>query len=254
MELSTANIGALITAIDMRLQDVWDKFPSIMDRVGSTLQCNSTTLVVPWLQEFPQLRRFVGDRKYQNFIANAFTFTPEIWELTAELDRSAIEDDQWGVWLNMAPSRIALACKKQPDKLISELIEQQAKTFDGVSFFSSAHPVDFSDAASATQSNQLVNAAISANNIQVLRAQMMNLKTPDGLPSGFVPDTIMVPPALELIAMQVAHGSFYPDLTGGVGGVGSTDNVMKGLYNVGPAVTLTARSSERLFAPDPRIP
>ena len=235
MDITTGNLSSLVTAADLRLQSVWDKHYSFMDKIGSTIPCVSTTLLMPWLQIFPQLREWFGDRKFNDYIANNLSFTPKLWELSVEISRSELEDDMHGIWLSMAPERIVRQIKLQPDVLISQQLELNPNTFDGVAFFGS-HPVDFSKAGSPTTNvNFLLNAALSADNVQTLRAQMINLQGPDGVALNFVPDTIIVPPALELTARQIAFASFYPTASGAGGGgsaVGPVSNVMQGLYNV----------------------
>lgn len=251
MDITTGNLSALVTAADMRLQNVWDQHFSFMDKIGSTIPCPTTTMLMPWLQIFPQLREWYGDRKFNNYVANNLSFTPKLWELSMEISRSELEDDLHGIWLSMTPERITREVKLQPDKLVSELLEQNPTTFDGVSFFSASHPEDFSNAASPTDnSNVLLSSALNADNVQALRAQLINLKGPDGIPLNFVPDTIMVPPALELLARQIAFSAFYPTTLGsnapGVGSgsaAGPVSNVMQGLYNVvvNPYLTSSTR-------------
>ena len=236
MDITTGNLSALVTAADMRLQAVWDKAPSFMEKIGSVIPCPSTTMLMPWLQIFPQLREWHGDRKFNNYVANNLSFTPKLYELSMEISRSELEDDMHGLWLSMAPERITREVKLQPDKLVSALLESNPSTFDGVAFFSASHPVDFSDAASpTTNSNVKLSAALSADNVQALRAQLINLKGADGLPLGNIPNVIMVPPQLELTARQIAFSSFYPTASGAGGGgsaVGPVSNVMQGLYDV----------------------
>lgn len=249
MDITTGNLSALVTAADMRLQNVWDKAPSFMDKVGSVIPCPSTTMLMPWLQIFPQLREWFGDRKFNNYIANNLSFTPKLWELSMEISRSELEDDMHNIWLSLAPERITREVKLQPDKLVSVLIEQNPTTFDGVAFFGS-HPVDFSQAGSpTTNSNVLLNSALTADAVQALRAQMINLQGPDGIPLNFVPDTIMVPPALELLARQIANAAFYPTSLGSaapgqspVAAAGPVSNVMQGFYNVVVNPYLTSAS------------
>jgi phage major head subunit gpT-like protein len=251
MEISTGNLSALVTASDLRLQSVWDKTVNFMDKVGTTIPCPSTTMLMPWLQIFPQLREWFGDRKFNNYVANNLAFTPLLWELSMEISRSELEDDMHGIWLSMGPERISREVKLQPDKLVSELLESNPATFDGVDFFSASHPVDFSNPNSpTTNSNVLLNSALSADNVQALRAQMTLLQGPDGIPLNFVPNVIMVPPALEGLAKQIANAEFYPTglnysspgVTPGVA-AGPVSNVYKGLYEVvvNPYLTSTTR-------------
>ena len=247
MDISTGNLSALVTAADLRLQSVWDKTVNFMDRFGTTIPCPSTTMLMPWLQVFPQLREWFGDRKFNDYVANNLSYTPALWELSMEISRSELEDDMFGIWLSMGPERISREVKLQPDKLVSELLESNSPTFDGTNFFSATHPVDFSNPSSpTTNSNVLLNSALSSDNVQALRSQMIKLQGPDLIPLNFVPNVLMVPPELELTAKQIANSVFYPTNTGAGGGgtaVGPVSNVMQGQYEVcvNPYLTSSSR-------------
>ena len=88
--------------------------------------------------------------------------------------------------------------------------------YDGKPFYSKAHKV-----GETTYSN-LSDAKLSADSFIAARTTMMSLKNDQGQPLNLVPDTLLVPPALEQEARMILEA----DLING------TTNINKGLAKV----------------------
>ncbi len=235
--LSTADLSAAVTDFQLQFQSVWDNTPTFMDKCGSVLPMSSTLLKMPWQQVLPQMRPWLGNRKVNQMVANSITYEAQLFELTSAISRSDAEDDKIGLWLAVEPERMARQIKRQPEILITQQLEFNPLTFDGVNFFDGYHPVDASVPGSpTTNSNVLVGAALTADNVNKLQAQLMTLQGPDGTPTNFFASTLMVHPSQALIARQIANSGFYPTNnsagTGGSSAVGPVSNQMQGFVEV----------------------
>lgn len=250
MDIINSNLNALFIGFDTALQDALKDAPKVYEQYAMVIPSSTSTLVLPWLQLFPQFREWLGPRVVNNMALQSIQIVNKKFELTAEIERADIEDDQFGLF-STQPQRIARESGTLVDKQLALAIEANsgagfsgsglgptgALSFDGVGFFATAHPVDPTNSASATQSNwydstHTGSAAMDLTpaNVAVLRAAMMSQLGPDGLPLGIIGDTLMVPPALELKARQAANSQFYP--TSVSGSAGPISNVFVGAYKV----------------------
>lgn len=240
MDITPSNLAALFQGFDMRLQEALKDAPRVYEKYTMVIPSTTTTLILPWLQLFPQMREWLGPRVANNYVEQSIAITNKKWELTAEIDRTQIEDDQFGIF-STAPARIAREVNALVDKQLALLIESASGAgptgYDNVAFFSTSHPADPSGAVSGTVSNWYdsthtgsVALDLTPTNVATIRAAMLKQTGPDGLPLGIVGDTLLVPPELEIKARQAANALFYPTSIGGA--AGPVSNVFAGAYDV----------------------
>lgn len=212
--LSTGDISAAVTSFGMQFQDVWDNTFSWVDKCATILPMASSTIKMPWQQVLPQMRAWLGNRKVEQMVANEITYTAQTFELTTGLSRDDAEDDLIGLWLAVTPARLAREIKRQPEVMLSQLLESNPNTFDGVSFFSASHPIDSSKPGSPTTNSNIrlgtTDGYLTADNVNALQAQIMELQGPDGTPVNFFASTLMVRPTDALLARNIAYGKFFP--------------------------------------------
>lgn len=172
-----------------------------------------------WLGALPAMREWTDERLPRGLAAHEFTIVNKDWECTIAVDRNVIEDDQYGQ-LRARVQAMAEEAKRHLDELVFGLLAAgfSQKCYDGKFFFATNH----SEGKSGTQSNK-GTAALSASSYAAARAAMMSFKDDQGKIMGVVPDTLVVPPALEETARQILHGDFYPD-----GSQGHAANPWKG--------------------------
>jgi len=164
-------------------------------------------------------------------------------------DRTVWADDQYGI-LSQQIGQLAVEGKRKPADLVYTSIHNGAQTsgsnynpgFDGQPLFSASHP-----GYSGTQTN-ILSQTLSASALQAGIAAMRNFQDPQGRPMDFVPDTLVVPPALEFTAKQLCHAAFFMAVGPGSGGPSTattnipTSNEFKGIINnviVTPYLTST---------------
>lgn len=145
MALITA---ALLQALNTGLRaNFRDGFASMRDvafynMVATTVPSTSVSNTYGWLGDFPRLREWVGDRVVKDIKENGYTITNRLFESTLGVQRTQIEDDQFGHYSPIAMS-IGQEAGQHPDVLLNDLIAAGFATvcYDGQFFFDTDHPV-----------------------------------------------------------------------------------------------------------------
>jgi phage major head subunit gpT-like protein len=143
MEINTANLQGLTASIKMSFQGgltapvglSWEKVATKISSVTSVEQ-------FPWFGAFPRFRPWVGSRVIKNIRTHGYSITHDKFEDTIAIGRTAIEDDQYGVFAPVAQA-FGQAAAELPDelvyrKLLNGFIEN---CYDGQFFFDVDHPV-----------------------------------------------------------------------------------------------------------------
>ena len=171
---------------------------------------NSTTdaETYAWLGDIPGMREWIGDREIQNLTASDYTIKNKDFELTVSVPRNAVEDDKIGLY-NPSVQMLGQSAKLIFDLLASGFV---AKCYDGKPFFSEEHMVGKKKVSNLGKEELSMETYIAA------RAAMMSFTNAKGEPLGLVPDTLVVPPALEAKARDILVADF----------INGTKNTMQG--------------------------
>lgn len=166
-----------------------------------------------WLGDIPGMREWIGDREIQNLTASDYTIKNKDFELTVGVDRNAIEDDKIGLY-NPSVQMLGQSAAMHPDELIFALLASgfSEKCYDGKPFFSSDHMVGKKKVSNMTDAKLSLEAYIAA------RAAMMSLTNAKGRALNLIPDTLVVPPALEATARDILVADY----------INGTKNTMQG--------------------------
>lgn len=135
-----------------------------------------------WLSSIPGIREFVDERRAAGLTEHAFTIENKTWEATIEVERAALEDEQYGQ-IKLRVQSLAEAAARHKDQMIMDLLAGgfTGACYDGEAFFSESHP-----AGSLTQSNT-GTSALSASALQGAISQMAKLTDEEGRPLGVTP-------------------------------------------------------------------
>ncbi len=243
MLITQAGLEALFIEFSLTFRDAYMTEPTpLLSAIGSTIPSSTLDSKYPFVQSISgAMRQWTGERQVQNVVVDNFTVRNAKWENTLAIQRTAIEDDQYGVYSSMLIPNLARHAKLLPDQEIANVISANATGYDGVAFFATNHPVDPSNASktaavsgATTQSNALASqGAFSAVSVAAAQAALMSFAGPDGLPMGCYGDTLLVPPSLKYAADVLANSTFYPASQNGSAGVfGSQTNVFQGQFKV----------------------
>jgi phage major head subunit gpT-like protein len=139
-----------------RAQPMWSQ-------VATRIPSSNAQNTYGWLGQFPKLREWVGDRVFRNMKEEGYAIVNKLFEGTVGVTRTAIEDDQLGIYTPLF-EEMGYGAATHPDELVFGLLKNGHTTncFDGQSFFDTDHPVyaevDGTGAVSLV-SNNLVPAA-----------------------------------------------------------------------------------------------
>lgn len=117
------------------VKPLWDK---VATRVTSTRSSNT----YGWLGAWPGLRKWIGDRIVKRLSTSSYTVVNESYEETVAVPRTAIEDDEFGIYGPMMAS-MAQTVAEHPDELVFGLLKAgfTSPCYDGQNFFDTEHPV-----------------------------------------------------------------------------------------------------------------
>lgn len=220
MDITAANLDIIFRDAQQTFQSALEKTPVVYPEISTTLPMGTRQTTQAFLDRVPMMRKWLGERVINNAVAHSRTITAEPYEDTLSLDKFDIEDDQLGLF-SMGVSMLAEAGQKWPDQLVARYIKEEASVvngYDGVPFFSTAHPILGGVAGSppagapATQSNLAVNTALTYDNYVTARQNMRSWLGADGAPIMAQPDVLMVPPQLEGTAKLILEADFLANI------------------------------------------
>lgn len=247
MELTGSNLAILFTGLDAVFSNWINTYnPAFKpEDVATKITSGTEVTTFPFSSFAPALRPWVGDRTLKALSLHQVSITPEHLESTFELNADKIADDQYGYFQN-GIQNLAHSAVKHYELVTARAIEAvqfrsgaAINSFDNVGFYSASHPVDMYDptvtdtAGSATWANLYTSTALTYDNYRTVRAAMRSRVGSNGLVMGVTPDTLIVPPALEGIALQILHSEYVGVQTiNGATQAGTNSNIWKGSAKV----------------------
>lgn len=221
MQITPASLDAIFYNFNTLYQGAYQRIEPWYKKVATEVPSTGRENRYAWMKMIPRLREWVGERLLRNVEANGYTIVNKDYELTEEIDRNDILDDNLGVYAPLI-RMMGEQAARWPDDIVVALIQNGTSNlaFDGQAFFSASHPVG--DAAATTYSNLLTGSALSATTYQTARQTMMAYKGEDGKPLRIMPNLLVVPPQLEAVGRQLLNaemiapsGAFGINASGG---------------------------------------
>lgn len=170
-----------------------------------------------WLGNVPAVREWLGERKLKGLTEARFELVNKKYETSLEVAREALEDDQYG-WIPMRIREMVEAHARHTEKSVFELLAAGFTGLDykGDTFFSDSH----------TWGDNKGTTALGLTALEAAIVQMAEFVDDQGEPLGIVPDTLVVPPALQFTARQLVQSAQIP-------GVANNDiNPVQGMLDV----------------------
>jgi phage major head subunit gpT-like protein len=224
----------LIQTQFFRIYDIYvpDDYGLFTQVVPSTKEAE----VYPTLGAVPQMTLFEGERKFSG-VGNKQTFMVfnKSFDTGIKIPLTVFQDDQYGI-LTQKIAELAMEGKRLPVSLVYSVLHNGAQTsgstyqagFDGLPLYSQDHQ----GVGSAFQSNMLGGTnTLNAANLQEVIANMRTLTEQTGRPLGIIPDTLIVPPMLEIPAKQLLHSAFFMSV-GTASSQNTTATTPAGVYNI----------------------
>ncbi|MCI1193418.1 Mu-like prophage major head subunit gpT family protein [Calidifontimicrobium sp. SYSU G02091] len=140
--ITPALITSLRVGFSKAFQDALQGTPVDWDKIATRVPSSSTANTYGWLNQFPKLREWVGDRVVKDMAASAYQVQNKLYEGTVGVRRTDIEDDNVGVYTPLF-AEMGRAARAHADQLVFELLAAGETTlcYDGQNFFDVDHPV-----------------------------------------------------------------------------------------------------------------
>lgn len=252
--LRSSTLDPFFLNLDTLYQQGYMSGQSTYQQWAQTVTSSGKSTVHGWMDKFPKLREWIGPRVVETVVAQNYSLVNKKFELTVGVTRTDIEDDLLNLYGPIA-QMMGMQAAEWPDDIMTPVLEAgtSALTFDGVAFFSASHPIDTAgETTSSTQSNLFTTNSFTASALSTARANMRNLKGRDNKPLGMNLNSVMVAPALEQAALQLANTEFIVATFGVNAATGSQTNVLKGSFT--PIVNPKLTSSTTWYGFDTRWP
>jgi phage major head subunit gpT-like protein len=135
-------ITSLRTGFSKAFQDALTSTPTDWAKVATRVPSSSASNTYGWLNQFPALREWVGDRVLKDMAAQAYQVQNKLYEGTVSVKRTDIEDDNVGVYTPLF-AEMGRAAATHPDQLVFGLLKtaHTVTCYDGQNFFDTDHPV-----------------------------------------------------------------------------------------------------------------
>lgn len=203
MNVNASTLNAIAAGLKKVYNDTFDKTESFYTKVAMVVPSSNSQETYAWLQNMPRMRKWIGDKVINKLSKQGYSIVNDDFEVTVEVKRNDIEDDNIGQYNNMS-QQAGWSAKQLPDELVAELINkgQTELCYDGKPFFSSTHPVTV-NGEEKTMSN-VHNKALSAATLAdakasygVGRTKMRALTDYEGRNLKVKPNMLIVGPDLE---------------------------------------------------------
>lgn len=151
-----------------------------------------------------------GDERTSGLTSHVnFDATNKRFSAMLEIEADDLEDDMYGLYEDDI-RLLGLAAGRWKNRMAADFLANGTSTTgkDGQAFFSTTHPRRAGDGTGASQANLFTSTPLTFDNLNAVRSAMRGLIAPDGyrydeFGSSLV---LVVPPELELVAMQLCYG------------------------------------------------
>jgi phage major head subunit gpT-like protein len=142
--ITAAILTALNTGVRKNFQDGYAQMraAAFWDQVATLVPSTTASNTYGWLGDFPKLREWVGARVVKDMKASGYSIENKLFEATLGVQRTQIEDDQFGHYAPIAMS-MGQEAAQHPDRMVQDIISNghAALCYDGQNFFDTDHPV-----------------------------------------------------------------------------------------------------------------
>lgn len=194
--INSENLKAISKAFKKEFQDSYPKVEVNYPKVATEIKANTLSVSYVWLDDFPKMKEWIGDREIKDLKAHSYTISKKRFETSIGVDRDYIVYDSLGI-IKPRIQQMAHDGKTHYDELVFPLLEANENCYDGKKFFATNHTI-----GSKTVSN-LGDLPLTQENFLSTRASMMNLKGENGKKLGIKPNLIVVPASLEATALRL---------------------------------------------------
>jgi phage major head subunit gpT-like protein len=258
MLINPAKLDAAFYTFDLSFRQGLQTVTPLWPKVCKTVTSASREMRYAWAANLPGFRKWLQgtERVFNNISGRVYTLTNDHYEDSLEVGADDINDDQLGIYSD-GMMLLGVNAGAQPDVLVWATVEAGLTTgvgYDGVTFFSTSHPVSLDNPGLGTYSNLFTTAGgdarlLSAANFSYVRSKLQSRKLENNLPLALGKLTLTVPPALRTTAEQILNlGMFAPATAYGAVAAQASDNALKGAADIVVSPYLTSDTTWYLTA------
>ncbi|MBI5919013.1 MAG: Mu-like prophage major head subunit gpT family protein [Nitrosomonadales bacterium] len=142
MPITAAQLAALHTTLVTRFNAGLAAAPNHWNQIAKPISSNGKSNTYAWLSQFPAFREWVGARQHKKMSETAFTVVNRKFENTVDVQRTDLEDDNFGHYGDIAESYGQSVMDLQNELVFQALRDGFAQVcYDGQYFFDTDHPV-----------------------------------------------------------------------------------------------------------------
>ncbi len=206
-------ISNVFISLKTTFNNAFNAAPTVWQKIAMKVTSTSGQNDYAWLSKFPKMRKWVGEKWVKALEAFKYTIVNDDYEATVEVNRNDIADDNLGIYGPQA-KMAGESAAQLPDEIVMELVNGAFTNvcYDGQYFIDTDHPV-----ADASVSNKLTVALSAASQAAArasygaARTMMREFKDDEGRPLNTIPAILLVPPALEDVALALINNERLED-------------------------------------------
>lgn len=204
MLINKSVLSEVFRNIKTTFQKAFDTSETMWPKIAMKVTSSSSETKYVWLDRFPKMRKWVGDKVVKALRAHQYTIVNDDFEATIEVDRNDLEDDQLG-GIAVQAQAAGESAKMLPEDICDDLINGMFVNtcYDGQPFIDTDHPVLDKDGNEISVSNKGTAPLSGANlaeakaSFGAARTAMRKFADDEGRPLKVRPNILLVPPALE---------------------------------------------------------
>ncbi len=141
MDINASTLRSIYTGLSLAFNGRFSSVPTYYSTVAMTVPSTTAMNEYPRLDDLPGFREWIGDRIVNDLGAQTYIIRNRIFEKTIGILRTQIEDDQLGIFGNVA-GQMGQDAAEFPDQLVWPLFKtgETLKCYDGQYFFDTDHP------------------------------------------------------------------------------------------------------------------
>ncbi|KWH56307.1 Mu-like prophage major head subunit gpT family protein [Burkholderia cepacia] len=199
MLVNAQSINQIFIGLQTLYNNAFAATPTTWERIAMLVPSSGREELYAWLDRFPQMRKWIGEKNVKALKAHGYTVTNDDFEATVEVDRNDIEDDRLGIY-SLQAKNAGFTAKQLPDEIVYGLVNGafDSKCYDGQYFFDTDHPVGHGVTSNKFNLPLTIDGQAAAMaTFGKVRSSMRKFKDDEGRPLNIAPDVLLVPPTLE---------------------------------------------------------
>ncbi len=196
-------LNTLATSIKKVFDGAFEAAPSSWDQVAMEVPSNGASNTYAWIEKFPKLRKWLGDKVVSQLKGHAYTIVNDDFEATVEIDRNDIEDDNLGIYKPQA-QMAGESSKQWADDLVFAALTGgfDEVCYDGKTFYATNHEVGEGKSKKLVSNRlstplKIDTLAEAKASYGTARTMLRSVKDNEGRPLNLTPSVLVVPFALE---------------------------------------------------------